>query len=145
MFGPEYPKIQTAFKRAERGLIILGDWSTPEIAYLSDKLWDWTEKVDGTNIRLHWDGIKMMVGGRTDDAQIPTFLVAAIQSWNLEEKLATVFGVEDKTNITLYGEGYGPKIQKGGGNYRSDAGFILFDVLIIDKETGWGWWLSRDN
>jgi hypothetical protein len=32
--------------------------------------------------------------------------------------------------VMLFGEGYGPKIQKGGGKYRSDVSFILFDVLI---------------
>ena len=31
--------------------------------------------------------------------------------------------------LTLYGEGYGPGIQKDGGLYRADKGFILFDVL----------------
>ncbi len=41
--------------------------------------------------------------------------------------------------ITLYGEGYGAKIQKGGGNYRrdGDVSFRLFDVLIGDI------WLRR--
>ena len=34
--------------------------------------------------------------------------------------------------IVLYGEGYGARIQKGGGNYRrdGDVSFRLFDVLI---------------
>ena len=30
----------------------------------------------------------------------------------------------------LYGEGYGAKIQKGGGNYRADQDFVLFDVRV---------------
>ncbi len=43
------------------------------------------------------------------------------------------------TVMNMYGEGYGGKIQKGGGLYRNDPGFILFDVC-------WdGWWLERDN
>ena len=32
--------------------------------------------------------------------------------------------------MCLYGEGFGAKIQKGGGNYRKDQGFVLFDVVI---------------
>lgn len=33
-FGPEYHKIQTVFKRTERGIIIPGEYTTDEIAYL---------------------------------------------------------------------------------------------------------------
>jgi len=39
----------------------------------------------------------------------------------------------------LYGEGYGAKIQKGGGNYRQDQDFVLFDVKVGD------WWLRRPD
>jgi len=39
----------------------------------------------------------------------------------------------------LYGEGYGAKIQKNGGNYRQDQDFILFDVRCGD------WWLKRSD
>ena len=38
-----------------------------------------------------------------------------------------------------HGEGYGAKIQKGGGNYRSDQDFVLFDVKVGD------WWLQRHD
>ena len=38
----------------------------------------------------------------------------------------------------LYGEGYGAKIQKGGGSYKPDGvDFVLFDVKVGD------WWLRR--
>jgi len=41
--------------------------------------------------------------------------------------------------ITLYGEGYGARIQKGGGNYRPDSvSFRLFDVFIGEKWLSWG-------
>ncbi len=43
----------------------------------------------------------------------------------------------EKVNISLYGEGYGVKIQKGGNYMRGDVGFILFDVKVN------GWWLDR--
>ena len=42
-------------------------------------------------------------------------------------------------NGCLYGEGYGPKIQKGGGNYRADQDFVLFDVKVGD------FWLQRGD
>ena len=42
--------------------------------------------------------------------------------------------------MTLYGEGYGARIQKGGGNYVPDGvDFILFDVRIMKL------WLQRSN
>jgi len=42
--------------------------------------------------------------------------------------------------MCLYGEGYGAKIQKGGGNYLPNGvSFVLFDVLIEN------WWLERPN
>ncbi len=42
-----------------------------------------------------------------------------------------------ETEVTLYGEGHGAGIQKGGGNYSATPEFVLFDVLIG------GFWLLR--
>jgi hypothetical protein len=39
--------------------------------------------------------------------------------------------------VILFGEGYGPKIQASGGNYRKDVGLIIYDVLVGS------WWLKR--
>ena len=140
----EYTKIQTLFKRdmANRGKIIEGDWSLPEFCYLQNNEWVFTEKVDGTNIRakavFYEDGRKeIQFGGRTDAAQIPATLIAALQSLLPFDKFATAFEGHDLVPIVLYGEGYGAKIQNGG-NYRQDQSFILFDVMVGD------WWLQRD-
>lgn len=44
--------------------------------------------------------------------------------------------------VVLFGEGYGAKIQKGGGNYIPDGcDFILFDVYIPSSDT----WLQWDD
>jgi hypothetical protein len=134
-FGPEYPKINTVFKRDGRNVIIPGDWSTEEFEYLKDCPWRWTEKIDGTNIRVHWDGKRVTIGGRTDNAQIPTFLVSKLNDQFASETFQSVFGNYNNVSITLYGEGYGPKIQKGG-QYRDDPGFALFDIRIGE------WWLK---
>ncbi|KKK54852.1 hypothetical protein LCGC14_3080540, partial [marine sediment metagenome] len=44
--------------------------------------------------------------------------------------------------ITLYGEAYGARIQRGGGDYRrdGDVSFRLFDVLVAEKH-----WLNWEN
>jgi hypothetical protein len=50
----------------------------------------------------------------------------------------------DGREVTLFGEGYGPGIQKGGGNYRSDVSFRLFDVNV-GNEFCPGLWLNWDS
>ena len=138
----EYHKIQTVFKRDQTTKkIIEGDFTFPEFEYLKDNLWTFTEKVDGTNIRVMWNGESVVFGGKTDNAQIPVNLLYALQAMfegmPNKAKLAEVFG--DSKEVCLYGEGYGPKIQAGGGNYRKDASFVLFDVKIGP------WWLKRED
>jgi len=131
----EYPKIQSIYKRDEKThKFIESEWSLPEFEYLQYNLWLFTEKIDGTNIRVLWDGEKIEFKGRTDNAQIYAPLIKTLYE---TFEITTLREVFDQP-ACLYGEGYGAKIQKGGGNYRSDVGFILFDVLI-DR-----WWLKRD-
>ena len=136
----EYPKIQSIFKRDEgTHKFIEEEWSRPEFEYLKDNVWEATEKIDGTNTRVNWDAENDVVtfGGRTDNAQIPTFLFAKLQDLFPKEKFIVAY---PETSMTLYGEGYGARIQKGGGNYISGGvDFALFDVVID------GWWLYRGN
>ena len=147
----EYHKINAIFKRytdgPNRGKLIMGDWAVPEIGYLADNQWEFTEKVDGTNIRVNIlinNGV-VMYGflGRTDNADIPKPLQAALDKMFTESREATVALVKMSEErgikeLTLYGEGYGPKIQSGG-LYRDDQSFVLFDVKIGD------FWLDRKN
>ena len=50
----EYPKIQSLYKRGKDKKMIFGDYSIPEFEYLKDNLWQFTEKVNGTNIYIKW-------------------------------------------------------------------------------------------
>lgn len=133
----EYQKIPGPFRRHTEGplrnKIIDGAWTSDELEYLADHGWLWTEKVDGTNIRVHWDGHKVIYGGRTDAAQIPARLITILDQLVPEELFEQRF---NDTEVTLYGEGYGAGIQKGDV-YRPDMSFVLFDVRIG------GWWLRR--
>jgi len=133
----EYHKIQTLLVRdpETHKVIWPGDFRLPEYGYLSCLEWIWTEKIDGTNIRVIWDGERVEFRGRTDRAQIPPKLM--IRLMNLFGDTAKWRG---KFNypVTLYGEGYGAGIQKGGGNYGPGQDFVLFDVHI-------GMWLQRHN
>ena len=128
----EYNKIETLFQRDMNGSkkLMEGVFRNPTVEFLKDIHWQFTEKIDGTNIRIHWDGHRVNYGGRTEAAQIPAHLmnklVAMFGSDEAEQIFEQKFG---ETEVILFGEGYGPKIQKGG-NYRNDVSFILFDVLI---------------
>lgn len=145
----EYQKIQTLFKRDERNIIIPDQFTYPEFEVLKDLKWECTEKIDGTNIRIELassgnseDGIIMSFKGRTDKAIIPEHLLTKLNWLFDREHLMEALNITDETqncNITLYGEGYGAKIQKGGNYISNDVNFILFDVKI-DK-----WWLDRET
>ena len=140
----EYPKIEAIFNRDTEGTkkLIPGSYRSETIDALSDlQIWVWTEKIDGTNIRVHWDGHKITFGGRTDKAQIPVELMNWLNDKFINNETEELFEQKfGETEVTLYGEGYGRKIQKGGGNYIPDGvSFILFDVLINDI------WLTRES
>lgn len=136
----EYHKIQTLFKRDEKTKkLIQGEFTDKAVEFIKDLKWQFTEKIDGTNIRIMWDGHKVTFGGRTDKAQIPV---------ELTNRLIELFGGEANeqlfeqkfgdTQVMLVGEGYGNKIQNGG-LYSPTQEFILFDVKIA------GNWQSRES
>jgi len=131
----EYPKIQTLFKRDTNGRIIEGDFTLPEFEYLKDNIWVFTEKVDGTNIRVMFNNQGVFAyKGRTDNSQIPVFLRDKL------EKLFQGKKLPNQQEMCLYGEGYGARIQKSGENYiRDGVDFVLFDVRVADL------WLMRED
>lgn len=128
----EYHKIETVFERDEKTKKLIDlKFRNATVEFLRNCDWEFTEKVDGTNIRVHWDGHKVEFGGRTDKATIPQYLL---------DRLETLFGGYENEQIFeqkfankevfLFGEGYGGKIQGVGKQYRDDVDFILFDVMI---------------
>ncbi len=111
----------------------------------------------------------MQINGRNDNSQIPPNLLKHLQSiisleglkslWRCKSNCETCggSGVTHTSStassqcpnvepypITLYGEGYGGGIQKGGGEYTSKTkggavSFRLFDVLVGEN------WLRRSD
>lgn len=128
----EYHKIETLFERDTTGSkkLIEGKFRSEAVEFLANNTWIFTEKIDGTNIRVYWDGHKISFGGRTERRQIPAHLVNKLNELfatpEAEELFEQKFGEKE---VYLFGEGYGLKIQNGG-LYRSDVSFILFDVMI---------------
>jgi hypothetical protein len=131
----KYNKIETLWKRDMEGTkkLLEGEFRNPTVEYLKDNIWQFSEKFDGTNVSICWDGHTITFNGRTENAQIPThllnYLLATFKTNEAEQIFEEKFG---ETPVILFGEGYGPKIQKGG-NYRSDVSFILFDVFICNN------------
>lgn len=138
----EYHKIDSIYRRDTKGNMLFGEYSRPEFEYLAGNTWVFTEKVDGTNIRLTYPGTPIFRGnehahiyGRTDNAQIPKFLLDRLVELMRPAPFEDVF---TDGAVVLYGEGYGAKIQKGGRYLAEGCDFVLFDVKVGD------WWLRRD-
>lgn len=137
----EYPKIRTVFKRdpaTDMETLLEGQYSEDALDYLAGNEWVWTEKVDGMNIRVMVaspESSAITFGGKTDNALLPATLVTRLQErfFHKTDLLHEIF----PDGGCLYGEGYGAKIQQGGGKYRPDQDFVLFDVKVGD------WWLRR--
>jgi hypothetical protein len=135
-----YHKIHTVFKRdpaTKHKTLLTGEYSRPEFEYLECNFWIFTEKVDGTNIRvMSLPSGDVVFGGKTNNAQLPAKLV---------KRLSELFPPHSKLHeqfpdgACLYGEGYGAGIQKGGGNYSPTQEFVLFDARVGD------WWLTQES
>lgn len=132
MLVQTYHKIQSLYKRDNRGKFT-DEFAEPWIsrAYQNNELFVGYEKIDGTNIRVCYDGT-LDFRGRTDKTQTPQFLIDALEAmWQPKvEQLKEMF---DYTPLIFVGEGFGERIQKGGGNYGPPS-FIGFD--IINEESG---------
>jgi hypothetical protein len=127
-----YHKIETLYKRDMEGTkrLIEGEFRNSTVEFLKDNTWTFTEKIDGTSTLVYYDGHRVSFGGHTAKSEIPAHLLAYLNSVFGTPEAEQIF--EEKfgeTEVILFGEGYGPKIQNGG-NYRDDVSFIMFDVLI---------------
>lgn len=162
----EYPKVETLFNRDEKFKVLTDRANFRDPAFDIPATWLVTEKVDGTNIRVHyvpeheettqaggpdwgthdWREVTRKVPasvsfhGRTAKAQMQANLLDYLQATFPVEKFAGFPG-----EMTLFGEGYGAKVQKGGGNYRPDSvSFRLFDVAAYGEAQRL-WWLNWKN
>lgn len=133
----KYEKLETIYERSLEGskALMPGTWRNQTVEMLKDISWDWTEKVDGTNIRVYWNGHHVEFGGRTEEAQIPAPLVNRLNELFGGETNAQMFEqLFGEREVYLFGEGYGNKIQGCGKQYIADGvDFILFDLMIGDN------------
>lgn len=137
---PKYHKINSLFKRdmtKKDKPLIIGDFSQPEFEVLYKAPWFFTEKIDGTNVRILWDGKSFTIGGRTDKAELPQALLSHLNAILDAERFKAEFG---DTRVILYGEGFGGKIQAHSRYARrfKEETFACFDIFIN------GFWLEYE-
>lgn len=131
----EYHKIETLYER-DMSTFKVDPSKLKNATYSLIKTWQFTEKIDGTNIRCIWKDGTLSFGGKTDNAQIHADLIRWLYEHVSATKMAEIF---PETDAVIYGEGYGAGIQKGGA-YSPTKKFIVFDVLVGGK-----WWLNWEN
>lgn len=137
-----YPKIPNVFNRdPDNRKYLIWQYSSSVFEYLEDNYWESTEKIDGTNIRILWDGGSFEIKGRTDKSQMYKPLLMALQDMCSDriKLFDDAFDVGPDSVVCLYGEGVGPHVNKSGKYTQGGYDFILFDIRIGR------WWLKRAN
>ncbi len=123
----EYHKIETLYKFDNESKLFKREFYNPIVDYLKDNKWLASEKVDGTNVRVYWDGHKVSFAGRTDKAELPKELKAVLNETfkDIEVWFEQKFGEKE---VFLFMEGYGGKIQAGA--YKGPERLIGFDISV---------------
>jgi len=104
-----------------------------------------------TDERIIGVAFKVRIAGKTDNAQIPPKLLAHMEAKYPKEKVFAALGLKEFIPVeewetdhnwlsyeqipdlyTIYGEGYGLGIQKGGNYIKNGNEFIVFDVKVND-------------
>ena len=124
-----YPKFYAPYKRKKDSKYL--DLTQPReelLPYMNNETRWWvSEKLDGTNTRIIWDGYKVDVKGRTSSSQLQGYqnelLRELIQNDNY--KFDETFGMQE---VTIYGEAFGGKIQKNP--HGVEPQFKVFDINI---------------
>lgn len=130
----EYPKIPALYERKSDGSKLLDEtkFSRDIFEFLAYNEWVATEKLDGTNIGIVWDGHKVKIQGRTADTSFSAvqfeYLTEKFGGGANEELFEQHFGEKP---VVLYGELVGKGIQACGAQYcPSGYRFYLFDVYF---------------
>lgn len=129
-----YLKINTLYKRNEKGIIIPDEFSDNIFRYLYNIDWYILEKLNGSNIQIIWDpfsDISIRYRGRSESSNIPCILLDVLQNKfePIKYKLKKLF--PDK-KVRFFGEGIGPGITLKH-SYNNSYDIVLFDVVVNDS------------
>lgn len=128
----EYHKIENLFKFDGEIKKYTREFYNESVKILENNQWIFTEKIDGTNLRIYWDGHKLQYGGRTNNAQFSKDQIEFIEERLINEDVETIFEQKfQDVEVYVFGELFGVKIQNGG-LYTNGKGldFRVFDIEI---------------
>lgn len=131
-----YPKFYAPYERKEHSKLV--DINKPKRdikPYMTDDMtWTVSEKLNGINTRIIWDGYSIEVKGRNDKTELQGGQLdlqgdlIASQMDNGNFMFDELFGTK---KVTIFGEVIGTKIQ--GNPYKlGETQFKVFDILIND-------------
>lgn len=102
-------------------------YRTELLGYLSDLQWIYRRKLDGSNMRVQWNGEQALWNGKSNAYQCGSDITEYMNNVFQEEIFEEKFG-RDK-NVVIFGEIMGPKVQTNELKLDSPS-FIVFDVNI---------------
>lgn len=152
-----YPKTENLYARDDETHKLTGAFRRTDFGQVDR--WLVTEKIDGTNIRLVYQAARpgepgrFEVLGRTDAATLPKgFQEEALTDVDFDRMAAALAAIDEGGKagaMVVYGEGYGPGIQKGGGDYTPKKSLRVFDVVTYlvseDGEFSRGLWRTWED
>ena len=74
----EYQKIETLYKFDNVTKTYRKEFFNPYVDYLKDNEWIASEKIDGTNVQVEYDGHRVAFHGRTERTNFPKEVLAAL-------------------------------------------------------------------
>ena len=123
----EYQKIDTLYKFDNATKTYTDEFYSPYVEYLRNNKWLSSEKVDGTNVSVQFDGHRVEFHGRTERSVLPKEVLAILTEKFADSEVEFEQLFCGKQAI-LFMECYGGKIQ--GGVYGGKERLIGFDIMV---------------
>ena len=123
----EYQKIETLYKFDNTTKTYIGEFYNQYVEYLRNNRWLTSEKVNGTNVSVQFDGHRIEFQGRTERADLPKEVLEILTEKFGDSEVEFEQLFSGKPAI-LFMECYGGKIQ--GGAYGGKERLVGFDVTV---------------
>ena len=123
----EYQKIPTLYTFDSKIKRFVNKIYDPLVDYLKGNEWLCSEKINGMNISVTYDGHRVSWNGRTEDSELPKEVENILRGTFEESEIIfeQMFGEKE---VHLFMECYGGKLQ--GGIYGGKERLVGFDVMV---------------
>ncbi len=128
----EYQKIPTLYKFDQINHVYLEEIADEEVKYLRSLPWLASEKYDGTNIRVYFDGHKVFYYGRTDKADLPPKVKEVLDKYFADSEVTFEQNFQNQ-EVILFMECYGGLVQASKARHwynNQDESLMGFDVMV---------------